>query len=423
MVVEIDGEGAGEDGRPALRRVKRVRDAREYEAYVGRKAPKKEMQPNKYDGKSSWEAFHKNFNACKVYNCWTDAEAALQLYTCCHGSAMDVLAASDVDLYELGYQELVRVMTREFGPRDEPDNCFSRLKSREQKVGESYYDLAKDIKRMTIQAMPNVDEASRDRVARSQFLDSLTDPSLRKELYDRDLGTLDEMLRQAERSAEFQKLERTRGRSGRNVHTRVVERNSVSPGDVQRQMQEGIERAVRTVEAKLVSPGDGGERVVGAQVKELKSMTQSLLDVLKPNQLQWASKVHGPSDRGPAAQSYGGQRASGSGVVSQGVYRSVPAPMSIPGASSVLCFKCRQPGHMARECTANVPQRCFKCGEAGHYARECGRVGIVCFRCGKEGHLSRTCTSQANGGMAGNERGPTQGSGERSTLPAGPRQE
>ena len=143
----------------------------------------------------------------------------------------------------LNYKELVNIMQREFGPRNEPDNCFLELKSREQKMGESHYDLVQDIKKLTLLAMPNATEENRDRMARGQFLDVITDSSLRKEIYDRAPGSLDDMLWQAERSEAYKKLERTRVRGGKSAHSRALGAERGAGGqvtDVQKQVREGF---------------------------------------------------------------------------------------------------------------------------------------------------------------------------------------
>ncbi|VAH91002.1 unnamed protein product [Triticum turgidum subsp. durum] len=87
------------------------------------------------------------------------------------------------------------------------------------------------------------------------------------------------------------------------------------------------------------------------------------------------------------------------------------------------CFKCGEPGHMARDCFngggggggggygGGGGGNCYNCGEPGHIARDCptssgfgggggGRFGgggggggdRSCYNCGEPGHISRDCT-------------------------------
>ena len=47
-------------------------------------APRREKKPLRFDATGQWKDFHLHFDmfeACKLYNMWTDEEAALQLFT------------------------------------------------------------------------------------------------------------------------------------------------------------------------------------------------------------------------------------------------------------------------------------------------------------------------------------------------------
>ena len=44
--------------------------------------------------------------------------------------------------------------------------------------------------------------------------------------------------------------------------------------------------------------------------------------------------------------------------------------------------------------------KCFKCGQPGHLARSCRSPAmsrVECFRCGQQGHIARDCRNQGNG--------------------------
>jgi len=53
------------------------------------------------------------------------------------------------------------------------------------------------------------------------------------------------------------------------------------------------------------------------------------------------------------------------------------------------CRKCKQEGHMARDC--EIPDTCRKCKQEGHIARDC-EMPDTCRRCGEEGHKVADCT-------------------------------
>lgn len=67
-------------------------------------------------------------------------------------------------------------------------------------------------------------------------------------------------------------------------------------------------------------------------------------------------------------------------------------------ANTRKCFKCDQPGHIARDC-----RTCFKCGVSGHMARFCRLNEPQCSKCRGFGHTSQICPSSTSASV-----GPSQ---------------
>lgn len=89
------------------------------------------------------------------------------------------------------------------------------------------------------------------------------------------------------------------------------------------------------------------------------------------------------------------------------------AEKSLARSKKLVCFNCRQPGHMLADCpSATVSEaaqpasgHCFKCGSLEHTSKDCKSKlrrenayrFAVCFICKEEGHLAKACPDNPKG--------------------------
>jgi len=180
---------------------------------------KREVHPEKYDGKKSWDNYIIHFEACRDLNGWSEQDACSWLAACLTGNAVQALGGHGA---ELGYRELKRKLERSFGPCSRPENYMIEFRNRKRKPGETLQELAQSLRQLVVRAYPDMPIASQELLANEQFKDALEDGELRAAIFRQRPKTLEEALSAAIEMECFLKAEKARGR-GKSSFTRVVD--------------------------------------------------------------------------------------------------------------------------------------------------------------------------------------------------------
>lgn len=256
------------------------------------------ITPDRYSGKVLWREYHRHFESCREVNEWNEEQSARYLSASLQGNALRILGDASPDRKRT-YGELVKLLERRFGSGRQSENYLVELRHRRQGPKESLQELGQAIHELTLRAYPEIQEESRERLAKNHFLDAVDSRSVREGINRARPKNLDEAIRAALETDNFEKVEQQRILDGK-------------PPKLARAIDSGLDQRVEKMEANLE-----------VQAQTLKTMVD-LLGRLSSQSVELPAQ---------AEESPQGRKKIARGKVKE--WR---------------CFNCDNRGHFARDC-------------------------------------------------------------------------
>jgi len=104
------------------------------------------------------------------------------------GDAADLLQGNA----RASYSELVELLQRRYGSREQQEVFKLELKSKRRKPGQDIQSLAHEVEKLVIQAYPRAPSDIHETLSIDSFIDALTDPPLQCRLREREPSNLNE---------------------------------------------------------------------------------------------------------------------------------------------------------------------------------------------------------------------------------------
>lgn len=146
-----------------------------------------------YDGKTSWEVYKTQLEVVACANCWNDSIKAFQLAAALREEAADILRTLSED-ERMNYSALTSALELRFGEQNLKEFYRLQLKTRRQKMGESFQELAADIEKLVQMSYSDCSSDIKNVFALQHFTDAVRDSETQHSLRMSGLKDLKEAL-------------------------------------------------------------------------------------------------------------------------------------------------------------------------------------------------------------------------------------
>lgn len=226
---------------------------------ISRVVPRKEKQPDTFDGSSSeWQDYIVHFEQVASWNGWSEIERAQQLSMSLRGTAQKLL--SNLTVGQLSdYYTMKSVLEQRFNPKERVIAYRCEFRNRKQGKSESASDFGYNLRRLALQAYPQVPYSSLEQQVIDQFINGLSIFDMRKKVSFSHPQTLDQAISSA---VEYEAVVGDRLRKPQPTESSDSVGAIGSSGTSQEQPSSSLtlDDIVKLIDKKLASKGDKSEK-------------------------------------------------------------------------------------------------------------------------------------------------------------------
>ena len=255
------------------------------------------VSPDSFSGLSNWAEWIDHFEAAALVNGWDSEKKRLWLPVRLTGKAQTAWKRLSPETKQ-NYEAAKEALQKRFEPDSKRKLYFVEFQARRRKRDESWSDFADELRVLAEKALPELDEKAKELLALERYLGELDNPQVAFAVRQREPKTVDEAV------------------------TATLE--------IQSYLRPGVRQEVN---AATVAEEVGAQSI--AATLSTSSGQDTVLEMLKTLS---ARLERLESSFGDAAATRRPMRTTGTGVEGRG--------------KRIVCYKCGQVGHIARNCTA-----------------------------------------------------------------------
>ncbi len=318
----------------------------------------KEIKPNKFRGAGQCvETFVNQFEIAARRNKWSEQEKADQLMCSLIEDAGRLIWSSGKS-EDLTYSQLIEKLRRLYGSLDQQEKVEAELSARRRRPGETLAELYQDIKCLMMKAYPNdVTTNMGERVAIEHFLKALKNKKMAEKVRDKEPRDLEAAFRlalryEARSDADSESNEPEVATRAADVPV-PVDSPPTRDGPRARYRgprEEGLARRVAELEHKVTSSNQPAQPVLDPEKEEMRKKLDEMSKEL--GRLQALQQQRQWSQYKPAESNVNKQQPNQS---TQPQRQQQFNSSGQRNTTEVICFNCREVGHIARFCP--VPKR------------------------------------------------------------------